>query len=354
MSATISRRVPRDSAYTNLELYGVVRTVAERVHPDEPTVLTQVEFDRAKAVCGFADAPTARGIYGRLKTPERKPTPWRKIVADACRGDVSALMVEQARTRESGDQHLDERFVHYSLRRVAAYLGAETVHRSEYEPARAALIAEDVKRWGADARLADLLITSGQILTVCGSWEAALVLAGLAERGTRKKDASMGWLEAIGHFVAHNARIPSAHELKRTFAPKAGFTLTTRELPYTEYVDQYRAQCAARGEEIPPGPPGAGRPKDGTRPIVVPEGGIAGPGSKPRGYWTAERCLDALAEWDASLPSRARRTGPAYLTAREAAEPGTYPSMDTLQLHCGTFTKAMAEVRSRRREEKAA
>ncbi|HEX5558545.1 MAG TPA: hypothetical protein VFX13_13065 [Gaiellales bacterium] len=52
---------------------------------------------------------------------------------------------------------------------------------------------------------------------------------------------------------------------------------------------------------------------------------------------------------DASLPSGVERTIPAYKRSRATAGSGSMPSIDKIQTHCGTFTKAMAEVRRRRR-----
>jgi hypothetical protein len=66
-----------NSAYWTLDLYELVRAVAEFAKPEGPTLVTEAAWDKARAGAGYPDAPTARAICARLADDQDKPFAWR-------------------------------------------------------------------------------------------------------------------------------------------------------------------------------------------------------------------------------------------------------------------------------------
>ena len=70
-----------ESAYSDRELYDLVRAVAEHASPDEPQFVSQRVFDCGRAAAGHPHAPSARAICARLRDHRGRPFPWLKLLA---------------------------------------------------------------------------------------------------------------------------------------------------------------------------------------------------------------------------------------------------------------------------------
>src|SRR5690349_15672500 len=79
---------PDRAFYDNLELYDVVREVAQTAAAQiaaeggdlDPVWTTEKVWDGARPASIYPDAPSARQICVRLKDYKEKPFPWRKLL----------------------------------------------------------------------------------------------------------------------------------------------------------------------------------------------------------------------------------------------------------------------------------
>ena len=275
---------------------------------------------RRRTEPGLVTAPSVEAIHLRFN-----PTPgtmtWPEIVERALRPAAARTMQLAADTRVEATEHLSEAHVAFALSRVARELGATTVRRHEYAPAREAIIAADARRRGG-GRLARLMPTRSQIETLCaGNWSAALRLAGLdAEPAEPVDDRRRGAIlpdglpaaQAIVVFVAANGFIPSIPVLTR-FAAACGFSLADPD-DWPAEVDEAKRLLAAR--DMSAGEHANRRGGAGRRTVwSYPEGGVTGapPRGEPLGpVITRQFCELALRVWDLRLPARARRNVESY------------------------------------------
>jgi len=199
------------SGYSNDERYELVRDVARHARPDAPHELTMVEFnDAAPFVAkklGKPKPPKAHTIKTSLKKS------WPTIVAEALDRSRNVQQTRVANERSEPGLHLDERYIHYSLRRIAREIG-EDFGDDQYDAARVNLIAARERHPGNELPL--ILATSGQILWLAdGDWAKARALAGLpprARRGGNKPALAMENL--VEHYYETKGSKPTYKQLR--------------------------------------------------------------------------------------------------------------------------------------------
>ncbi len=151
------------SAYSDRELYDLVRAVAERASPDEPQFVSQRVFDRGRAAAGHPHAPSARAICARLRDHRGRPFPWPSLLALVFDPDRDIDRTHgQLRGQEDANE-LGPRHLFFALNLAARRRHARTLTPGEYEHTRRRLIAEDDRRHDGGSDLDHLLPTVGQI-----------------------------------------------------------------------------------------------------------------------------------------------------------------------------------------------
>jgi hypothetical protein len=330
------------SAYDDLELYEIVRAVAEFAAPEAPTQLAQTAWDAARADAGYADAPTARAICMRLADSSGRPFPWRELLELVFDESRNIEQTHGQRTAAPMAVELDEEDIYYALRRVArAELDQASLRPDEYRRERERLIAEARRRRNGQGELvAELLPTVGQIERIAGGWDAALVLAELEPRAPVSGQA-------------HGRRgIPIAEVLDRFADETGGWFCRVAQLQqyardrqivtarradgmrWADYLAEAAARRQARGavvlglppREVYPTYPGmTGGAKD--RGSDTSDAGPASEAIKPPGYWTLARCVEAVRRYlddpETKKPSQGRYR--AWASGRpDAPAPSTF------------------------------
>jgi len=249
--------------------------------------VSQPTFDAERAAAGYADAPSARAIYGWLRMP------WDEIKLIALDPKRNVSSSQAAKNRVLA-RKLSPAEVHFALNRVAREIGARTFGFFDYARPRLKLIAADKKRCGEEGLLEELLPTAHQIITQCSTWNEALDIAGLQlyTQVAGKKAISIG--EAYDLLIDLTAAAPNRIALDDL---RARHGVSVEKLPRKEDWDafdsDYRAKRAERGLETPT----AVLSKADRQAIEIPEEVLAAlPRTRDKGYWTYERCLRALIE----------------------------------------------------------
>lgn len=328
--ATVARR-PRgtfSSEYDDLGLYTLVRVIAEFVAPDEPTLVTQAAWDAGRTPSGHPGAPSARAICARLADRDGKPFPWRELLELVF---DDSLDMERSHARRRGEAESDgftDAHVYYALRRVARELDTTTLVPDQYGRTREDLLAGDRRRQ-CGGLLRELMPTVGQIERVAGGWDRALELAELEPRpelsGSRPAPG-MPTVAALELYAEATDGWFCNRTVLQQFARDRDFGLAAQEpgTSWSDHIAEATARREARGEPI------KGMAPPGVRPSCA---GIGDGGQKrraqairPPGFWTLERCLDAIRRFLAELSSGVNPTQKRYLAWSNGREDASAPA----------------------------
>jgi hypothetical protein len=327
-----------------LALLRCVREVAAIANPDDPAATTQRAFDAARE-----RGPNHAGLPPARRITERIGLPWVEVLAVAHEPEARHAQLVGVKTRApSSADWLTAEHVAVALQLVAARIGADSLTTGEYRVEQAKLIAEDHTRWLHGRWL--LLPDDEQVITVAGSWEAALLLAGLTTKGRglrsrqprpRAAKVVLTRVEVIERFYDHYGKRPSRPELE-AFARGNNLPMRAeRDRKWSAIVAEWERLRSERGlppPRVAPRPPGRPTPKSQrTRTAHYSEDvGAARPGEQHiMGKWTREKCAAAAARYLAQLPNGARSTERGYADWAASEPGGTAPAMSTIQEHGG-------------------
>jgi hypothetical protein len=370
------------SAFPTLELYGIVRAVAEVARSQTPTLVTEAAWDAARAAAGYSDAPSARAICMRLADADGQPFPWRELLELVFDETRDIELTHALRTwRVEADDSLDGDDVYYALRRVAiGELEQQSLKPDEYRRERERLIASASRRRSDSVELvAQTLPTVGQIERIAGDWDKALALAELEPRQTPTKNGHANESvpiaevldrfadEADGWFCRRAQLLQYARERKIVMAARA------QGSRWEDYIAEAAARRKARGaltRGLPPiGTwPSYGRMGEEASSDSVQE--ATGETVKPAYYWTLERCVEAARKYhddptapgnpsqaryrawavgrpDAPSPSAFARYGGWKVVSKLARRAGPLPARVTIETHHDRFDRFAAERKQR-------
>lgn len=177
-------------------LVSVVSRICRKADPDDPTAVTQRQFDRTRSELDM-DCPRAARLVTRFNTP------WRDLLALMTRDDPGTFQsLRRAEDAKDGQIPFDEETAVTAVRLAARSLGQNTLSPHEYMDYRARVMrsARNRKR----QRLATRWPVSSQISALIG-WHQALTRAGLkppchtVATGLDNPDAIGVYLECRGY-----------------------------------------------------------------------------------------------------------------------------------------------------------
>jgi hypothetical protein len=300
-----------------------VREIASHADPENPIQVSQRRFDDARQISRtFAILPRAHRIAERLRMP------WREVVLLAhAPSSTHAHRLGRAQTELAHDW-LTHDLIAFALRLVALHLDAQSVSPVQYRTERAKLLREDHAAYlhGRQLRLP----SEDQIrVAMDGDWDAALALADLVPRPPRG-DQGRG------------KRAPTTAQVLDRAYEAHGTELTSKEIwvfvaangiPYgrergrlwAECVAEWKQQRAARGFDVPDGPPPLDERPDYSRAV-----GAALSGESRRQDWSnVEDCLPYVIAYLAQLRAGERSTKRGYQEwAREHPDAPSSSSFD--------------------------
>lgn len=326
------------SRYDLRGLVDVVAAVARASSPETPEGVSQRAYDAARKAAGFGDAPTAKQTAARIGIP------WKEALALALDPARSVDSVLGAREGEDDKPWLTSKDVCAALRIVARRLGKKTLKPVEYRLERKRMLDAAKRSYRHLSELS--LPTEGQIERTVGSWDEALVAAGLAPRPRATAGTGVPIVAALELFLETFGYLPSVSQLEG-FARAQGIPLAKRRRPYADYIAELAAERAEWGKWTPAGPLRGAKPKLG-----APVPGLAAllarfpDVQKRKKSWTHEECVAALVGLLTERPSDKRLTEDAYQEAsRERAD---LPSLSSLQRGArGGFNELMQAARAR-------
>lgn len=334
------------TTYPDERRYELLRRVAFRVSPLDPASLSQPEFDRrapeVAAQQGWPRPPKANAIYMYL-TRKRKRS-WRELVADAL-VTASANLTQRvgATTREFPAWWFDERHIVYGLRRLLHFRQEqeaakpegqrviETLAYHEYDVARQELL--DSVRGERRDYLDLILPTAGQIVVMAGrDWNMALRLAGLPipEGGAPR---AIPLVTLAEHYYQSERRIPTYKQLASKYA--ALELAVPRHPPnWGHFLNEWRADRAARGMETPPDGPPEGQQLSETQLDDLLAGALRR--RDPHERWTPESILDRFCEYVAEYDGVTPLTERHYKAVRKGRG---WPEWGTIYEHATSDRK---------------
>jgi hypothetical protein len=331
------------SDYSNDERYELVREVARQARPDAPHELTMAQFnDAAPFVAkkqGKPKPPKAHTITTSLKKA------WKTIVAEALDPSRNVQQTRAANERSEQGLHLDERYINYSLRRVALEIG-EDFSDDQYDAGRLALIAKHERHPGNELPL--ILATSGQILWLAdGDWNKARAVAGLPPRTKHRGATPAHPLERlIEHFFETKKRKPSSKEIRPYGNEELGIAVAdTGTRHWSEWLERTAEARAERGLAFDDSGPRPDEKLDDGQLAALLEG--AAP-RKRWGHWTdKENVLDGLCEYVRVYDTVADlRQG--HYVANFAGK--GWPPLMAIDTHYGGFQDGISAARAELRE----
>jgi len=340
------------ASYSDDELWEILREVALAVSPQEPTRLTQLQFDTEApsllALQGKPPPPSARAIYGRMSADKDDRRSWREILETAVTLASVAHTIAVAVPERAEPSWFDESHVFYGLRRVGLQLGRkpdgkDTIRPSEYDRARCELLAAE-RPLQRGQLLEKLLPTAAQIETIAGElgWEGACELAGFAAP-TNTNPLETAPLQLIAHYYETQRRLPTRRSLQRyASAHRLPLPRKIRETGVMQaWLSEFVASRAARGLETPPDGPAAGEELTAGEVDALLEG-LPRFAVQPKGHWEKrEHVVAALAEYvelfDGKQPLRQKH----YFAHRQEHR---WPTLNALAQH-GRFQELIAEAR---------
>jgi len=303
-----------------------VREVASHADPENPVQVSQRRFDQARPVSqSFASLPRAQRIAERLRMS------WRDVLALAHAPErTHAHRLGRAQTEPAHDW-LTRDLIAFAVRLVALRLEARSVGPIQYRTERAKLLREDYAAYlhGRQLRLP----SEDQIrVAMDGDWDAALALAELAPRPPRGDQGRGKYAPTTAEvleraYEAHGTELTSKEIW--TFVKANGIPYgRERGRLWSECVSEWKQQRAARGMDVPAGPP----PLD-ERPDYSQLVGAAMAGEQRRRNWSnVEDCLPFIMAYLTQLPSSARSTKRGYqawaYTKADAPHPSAFDQHD--------------------------
>jgi hypothetical protein len=264
------------------ELLDVIREVAKaagRRWPEDcpdPTRIKQDIWNAAKrqfeAERGWI--PNANAACKQLRKATGRPLSWGTwvLLAFAENRDkvLSTLFAEPTRAP------LAEGDIALAMHLVAARLGNETFGAPAYDEARHDQITDWLNAGRSRSQAQRLLPSSEQIITACGSWEAARRLAGFETVRPREGGRALTVAQAIALFYARSGYLPSKKVLAR-FA-RDRFSLVNIVGAWPEHIEAGVAEIARRGLPQPP-PYGTSAAPEGWQPTDL-DIGLRPPGTQ--------------------------------------------------------------------------
>jgi len=299
------------------------REVASHADPENPIQVSQQRFDDARQISRtFANLPRAKRIAERLRMP------WRDVLALAhAPAQTHAHRLGRIQTEPEHDWLTDD-LIAFALRLVALRLDMASVSPVQYRTERAKLLREDRAAYlhGRQLRLP----SEDQIrVAMKGDWDAALALAHLAPRPDRGD-------QGRGKYAPSTADV-----LDRAYEAH-GTELTSKEIwvfvkangiPYgrergrlwAECVAEWKQQRAARGLEMPAGPPPLDQRPDYSRDV-----GAALLGESRRRDWSdVDECLPYVIAYLEQLPGGGLSSKRGYQTwAHQRPDAPDYSAFD--------------------------
>jgi hypothetical protein len=314
-------------------LVSVVALVTQSAEPKAPEKVSQRAYDAARKAAGYGDAPTAKQTAARLKLP------WKEVLALALDPARSVDSVLGAREGEDDKPWLTSKDVCAALRIVARRLGKKTLKPVEYRLERKRML--DAARHSY-RHLSELYLpTEGQIERTAGSWDEALVIAGLAPRSRATAGTGVPIVAVMELFLETFGYLPGVAQLEG-FARAQGIPLAKRRQPYADYIAELTKERAEWGKWTPKKPPRGMKPC-----LTTPAPGVASllsdaTGGKRKKRWTQEECVAALAQLLSEWPTDKRLTEDAYQeVSRERAD---LPSLSSLQRQGGATFRELVEM----------
>ncbi len=314
-----------------LALLGGVREVAALASPREPLSATQRAFD---AVC--AGSPAHAGLPRARQITEYLGLPWREALVVAHEPEARQNQLLAVKASGPRADWITTEHVVAVLQLVARRLGADSLTTGEYRTERARLLATEHYRPRNDRWL--LLPDDEQVIACAGSWDAALVLAGLG--ATRDRRTARGHptapilVDLLERFHDEHGFRPSARDL-RAFARGNGVPYPSERVQrFGTAVAEWAASRSARGLPEPRvvrRVGGRGR----RAPDYSGNVGASRPGERRREKWTRTSCAAAVARYLTQLRRGERSTQRGYADWAAAQPRGTVPAVATIQAFGG-------------------
>jgi len=304
-----------------------VREVAALVSPGEPLLATQRAFDAAREGSpAHADLPRARQVTECLGLS------WREALAVAHEPEARQNQLLAVKARGSRADWVTEEHVVAVLQLVAHRLGADSLTTGEYRAERAKLLARERYRPSNDRWL--LLPDDEQVIACAGSWDAALILAGLTttrdRRASRDRPAAPTLVDLLERFHDEHGFQPSARDL-RAFARGNGVPYPSeRAQRFGAAVAEWVASRSARGEPEPRVVQRVGG-RGKRAPDYSGNVGAARPGERRREKWTRTSSAAAVARYLTQLRPGERSTQRGYADWAAAQPRGAAPAVATIQ-----------------------
>lgn len=229
--------------YSDQELIAIVQEIARREKPDDPSSLTQKEFDDNRVSSGFADAPRAYRIADRLGRS------WADVLVLAF-GTLSTPHSLSARGNQSNREKLTRAEVVHYLELTATERGSHELAIDEYDETRRRLVDDDERRYLHRQGLAAQIPTSLTIIAAAGSWETAVGWAGLSKPERAVVRAYPAEL-ALDDFVEDHGFVPT-YRMLIAYQQRRGVRTKWFEETYRNWRDQQlETGLASRHQRVP-------------------------------------------------------------------------------------------------------
>jgi hypothetical protein len=310
-----------------LTLLRGAREVAALASPGEPLSATQRAFDAARA-----GSPAHTGLPRARQITEYLGLTWREALVVAHEPEARQNQLLAVKARGSRADWITTEHVVAILRLAARRLGADSLTTGEYRAARATLLAAERYRPRNDRWL--LLPDDEQIIACAGSWDTALVLAGLAatrdRRASRDHSGAPTLVDLMERFHDEHGFQPSARDL-RAFARGNGVPYPSeRAQRFGAAVAEWVASRSARGLPEPRVVQRVGG-RGKRAPDYSGNVGAARPGERRREKWTRTGCAAAVARYLTQLRRGERSTQRGYADWAAAQPRGAAPAVATIQ-----------------------
>ena len=227
------------------ELDAIAEIARHAARDDEdPTEIGRVRFDRARDALGLA-VPSAQALAKRMRRP------LAKIIE-------MALAEDAKRNFAGGHDHANETQRDFPETLMVAALKAASREIAGQAPSRLrydAMVARDNARRQARRLPTQRLPHSETIAARFGSWDHALLAAGLIEslgdRGGRSaKPKAPAAAQTLDGFITKHSFLPSSGYFSN-WCKASGIPLGRDLKPWDDVIENCRALRGARGEDIP-------------------------------------------------------------------------------------------------------
>ncbi len=303
-----------------------VREVASLAKPTEPRRVSQRAFDAVRdGSPAHAHLPRARQITEYLGLS------WRDALVVAHEPGARQNQLLAVKARGSRADWITAEHVVAVLQLVAHRLGVDSLTTSEFRAERARLLATERYRPRNDRWL--LLPEDEQVIACAGSWDAALILAGLAATRDRTGRGGSGvptLVDLLERFHDEHGFQPSVREL-RAFARGNGVPYPSERVQrFGAAVAEWVASRAARGLPEPRVVQRVGG-RGKRAPDYSGNVGAARSGERRREKWTRTSCAAAVARYLAQLRRGERSTQRGYADWAATQRRGETPAVATIQ-----------------------